>query len=139
MYIASPLLLTDVPGSRFSVTKPNTDMQNVVPCSTFQRNEFKHLGKNSQYLNKQFVQLAATNASSLNGLFLVASRHVSQYLPHMGPYFIQLALHYKIACARSLMEAISFLDTKSSISDSTVTLPLFLAQDEVITIVFRDT
>jgi hypothetical protein len=129
----------DVPGSRFSVTKPNIDMQNVVPCSTFHRNELNHGGKYSQHLNKQFVQLAATNASSLNGLFLVASRHVSQYLPQMGAYFVQLAIHYKIACAQSLVEAISGLDTASSISDSTVTLPLFLAQDEVITIVFRDT
>lgn len=109
-------------------------MQNVVPCSTFQQNELNRQGKCSQYLNKQFVQLAATNTSSMNGIFLVASRHVSQYLSHMGPYFIQLALHYKITCARSLMAAISLLDMTSSISDSTVTLPLFLAQEEVITI-----
>lgn len=114
-------------------------MQNVIPCSTVQRNELNHLGKYTKHLNKQFVQLAATNASSLDGLFLVASRHVSQLLPHMGPYFIQLAIHYKIACARSLMEAISFLDMTISISDSTVTLPLFLAQDEVIMIASLDT
>ncbi|RDW87957.1 hypothetical protein BP5796_03651 [Coleophoma crateriformis] len=107
-------------------------MHNVVPCSNIQRNGFNHLESCTQYLNKQFVQLAATNASSLDGLFLVASRHVSQCLPHMGPYFTQLALQYKIACARSLMEEISSLDTRSSLSDSTVILPLFLAQDEIL-------
>jgi hypothetical protein len=127
------------------VTKPNTDLRFVVSCSTFQRNESNHpkqytqcLNKQTEHLNKQFVKLAVTNASCLDGLFLVASRHVSQYLPHKAPYFIQLALQYKIACARSLMDAISSLDMTSSISDSTVTLPLFLAQDEVITIVFLD-
>ncbi|RDW72798.1 hypothetical protein BP6252_06705 [Coleophoma cylindrospora] len=107
-------------------------MHYVVPCSKVQRNDFNHPESCKQYLNKQFIQLAATNSNSLDGLFLVASRHVSQFLPHMGPYFTQLALQYKIACARSLMGVISSLDRRSSLSDSTVTLPLFLAQDEIL-------
>lgn len=106
-------------------------MQNVVPCSTHQRSRYGNHGGLPDHLNSGFVQLAATNASSLDGLFLVTSRHLSQYLPQKGAYFIQLALQYKIACARSLMEAISSLEKRSSISDSTITLAIFLAQDSV--------
>jgi len=107
-------------------------MANVVPCSSLQRNQISHQESCTQHLNQQFVQLAATNVSSLNGLFLVSCRHLSQSLPHKGPYFIQLALQYKIACARSLMEAISSSEMRSPISDSTLALPLFLAHDDVI-------
>ena len=107
-------------------------MANVVPCSTLQRSQISHPESCKQHLNKHFVQLAATNASSLNGLFLVSCRHLSQYLPHNGPYFVQLALQYKIACVRSLREAISSSEIHSPISDSTLALPLFLAHDEVI-------
>ncbi|KAI2705214.1 transcriptional regulator family: Fungal Specific TF [Penicillium roqueforti] len=107
-------------------------MANVVPCSTSQRSQISHPESCTQHLNKHFVQLAATNASSLNGLFLVSCRHLSQYLPHNGPYFVQLALQYKIACVRSLREAISSSEIHSPISDSTLALPLFLAHDEIL-------
>jgi penicillin-binding protein-related factor A (putative recombinase) len=113
-------------------------MQNVVPCSNLQRNQIGHLENCTQHLNKQFVQLAATNASSLNGLFLVTCRHLSQCLQHNGQYFIQLALQYKIACAQSLIEAISSSEMLSLISDSTIVLALFLAHDDVITTVCLD-
>lgn len=49
----------------------------------------------------------------------------------MAPHFVQLALQYKLACTQSLRAAISCLDMQSSISDWTVGLTLFLAQDEV--------
>ncbi|KAJ5833404.1 transcriptional regulator family: Fungal Specific TF [Penicillium riverlandense] len=107
-------------------------MANVVPCSNLQRCQISHPESRTQHLNKQFIQLAATNASSLNGLFLVTCRHLSQCLPHKGPYFIQLALQYKIACARSLMEAISSSGMRSPISDSTLVLALFLAHDDIL-------
>ncbi|KAH6654922.1 hypothetical protein BKA67DRAFT_566638, partial [Truncatella angustata] len=110
----------------------NYYMQNVVPCSDLQRSKINHPGDHTQHLNRQFVQLAATHASSLDGLFLVTCRHLSQCLPHEELYFIQLALQYKVSCARSLIEAISALGMRSSISDSIVTLAIFLAQDEIL-------
>jgi len=113
-------------------------MQNVVPCSKLQRSEINDPGNCTQPLNEQFVRLAATNATSLDGLFLVTCRHLSQCIQLNGPYFIHLALQYKIACARSLMGAISTLEMRSSIGDSTITLAVFLAQDEVIAIPFLD-
>ncbi|BCS30773.1 uncharacterized protein APUU_81076A [Aspergillus puulaauensis] len=105
---------------------------NVIPCSTLQRSQISYPGKvGTPLLNTQFVQLAATSASSLNGLFLVTCRHLSQHLPHNGPY-VQLALQYKIACTRSLTEAISSSEMRFPISDSILALALFLAHDEIL-------
>lgn len=106
-------------------------MINVVPCSTLQRKQISYPESSTQHLIKQFVQLAITNASSLDGLFLVSCRHLARFLPHNGPYFTQLALQYKIACARSLIEAISSSDMRYPIGDSTLAIALFLAHDDV--------
>lgn len=106
-------------------------MQNVIPCSKLPRSQISRPDNGTQHLNIQFVQLATTDTSSLDGLFLVACRHLSQCLPHNKLYFIQLALQYKITCAQSLMEAISSSEMRSPISDSIIILALFLAHDDV--------
>lgn len=64
----------------------------------------------------------------------MACRQLSQRLPHEESHLIQLALQYKIACARSIIEVLSSLETRPSISDTAVVVALFLAQDEVITL-----
>ncbi|KAF6791673.1 hypothetical protein CSOJ01_14313 [Colletotrichum sojae] len=92
-------------------------VSNFVPCSSTCANS-----QTDRHLNNQFVQLAATSGSALNGLFLVASRHLSLCLPQWGPHFTQLALQCKVACARLLAEAISFSEMRSPISDSTITI-----------------
>ncbi|KAF0324549.1 hypothetical protein GQ607_008253 [Colletotrichum asianum] len=104
--------------------------QNVVPCSTFEHNQGRPPGASARDMSKQFVQLAATSISGLNGLFLVTCRHLSYCLPQQGAHYAQLALQYKVDCARILMQAISTLETQSPISDSIITVAIFLAQDE---------
>ncbi|KAK7949555.1 hypothetical protein PG988_016194 [Apiospora saccharicola] len=59
-------------------------------------------------------------------------------MPEQEPYFVQLALQYKVACTQSLREFISCLDMQSSISDWVVGLALFLAQDESLQLLAGD-
>ncbi|KAF6829571.1 hypothetical protein CPLU01_07857 [Colletotrichum plurivorum] len=101
-------------------------MHNVVPCSKIETTQ------TTRRLNEEFVQLVATTATALNGLFLVTCRHLSLSLPQRGSHFTQLALQYKVVCARRLMEAISSLEMRSSICDSVITIAVFLAQDEIL-------
>ena len=107
-------------------------MWNVVPCSTQQCRLVTDGGSNLNSLNEKFIQLAVADVSSMNGLFLVTSRHISRCAGQKGSYYDQLALRYKIACARVLMEAISSLEMKAWIRDSIITIAIFLAQDDVI-------
>ncbi|KAH9230913.1 hypothetical protein K456DRAFT_39204 [Colletotrichum gloeosporioides 23] len=105
---------------------------NVVPCSTFEYNQSRLPGASARNISKQFVQLAATSISGLNGLFLVTCRHLSYCLPQQGAHYVQLALQYKVDCAQILMQAICTLETQSPISDSIITVAVFLAQDEIL-------
>lgn len=117
--------------SRSNIQYHGTDAGNIVPCSAFKPSGVDIPDASGQYLRVHFIRHAILSPRSLNGLFLVACRHLSMSTFGQKSHFLHLALQYKITCARSLAEDIASTDTRAWISDSTVTLALFLAQDEV--------
>ncbi|KAH8649859.1 hypothetical protein BX600DRAFT_473704 [Xylariales sp. PMI_506] len=77
-----------------------------------------------------FIQLAVGDASLLNGLFLSASRHLSQH--HQDrQFFEQLATQFKVACVQNVSSDIS-ARTSSVIREGTIANVLMLAWDEVM-------
>ncbi|KAK0377185.1 hypothetical protein CLIM01_05439 [Colletotrichum limetticola] len=107
-------------------------VHNVVPCSNYEPTRSGFLDGCTGSLNHQFIQLAATSSSALNGPFLVISRHLSHCFPQQKPHYTQLALQDEVACARLLMDVISCLKMRSPISDSIITIAVFLAKDEIL-------
>ncbi|KAI3553834.1 hypothetical protein CABS03_09417 [Colletotrichum abscissum] len=108
-------------------------VQNVVPCSNYEPTRSGFLDGCTKSLNHQFIQLAATSSSALNGPFLVISRRLSHCFPQQKPHYRQLALQDEVACARLLMDVIiSCLKMRSPITDSIITIAVFLAQDEIL-------
>jgi hypothetical protein len=75
-----------------------------------------------------WLQLALSDVGFLNGLFLSASRHLSQN--HQSPQsFQKLAIQFRLACMQSVSQDISAGSV--AIGDGTVANVLMLAWDEV--------
>ncbi|KAE9376189.1 hypothetical protein N431DRAFT_556396 [Stipitochalara longipes BDJ] len=80
------------------------------------------------HLADEWVGFAQTDMGLLSGLFLAASRHLSENHPQKQ-LFTRLAIQYKIACVRAVSEAISAA-MLSQFRDSTVANVMMLAFDE---------
>lgn len=106
-------------------------MQHVTLCSRFKPCSAEPPDTSMKELPSQLINLAITSANTLIGLFLVAARHLSLHHFDQKAEVIELTLKYKIAYAKHIAEALELTASGSSISDSTVALALFLAQDEV--------
>jgi hypothetical protein len=76
----------------------------------------------------EWVRLTLTSVGSLNGVFLAASRHLLLQCKQQD--YLQLATRYKLLIVQGLREAIS-IEASSLISDSTITMGILLAYDEV--------
>jgi len=95
-------------------------------------NKLKDPKKYLDLMTREWVRLTLTSVGSLNGIFLAACRHLLQYQQqqHQQHDYMQLAIRYKLLCVQALREAI-FSEASSTISDSTVTINILLAYDEV--------
>jgi hypothetical protein len=103
----------------------------VLPYMNITCNKLKDPRKYLDLMTREWVRLTLTNAGSLNGIFLAACRHLLQcQQQHQQQYYIHLAMQYKLLCVQALREAI-LSETLSQISDSTVTINILLAYDEV--------
>ena len=82
-------------------------------------------------MTREWVRLTLTNAGSLNGIFLASCRHILQEQQQNKPSrYSQLATKYKLLSVKALREAISS-ETSALISDSTLSINILLAYDEV--------
>lgn len=86
-------------------------------------------------MTRAWVPLALTDEGLIDALLLAACRHLFDHCQQsQQQQFTQLAAHYKLACVRSLREAIS---AELFFRDATVTKAIMLAYDEVRTGYFR--
>lgn len=106
-------------------------VRGVLPYMNITCNKLKDPKTYLDLMTKEWVRLTLTNVGSLNGIFLAACRHLLQFQQqHQHEYYLQLATHYKLLCLQALREAI-FSEKSSMISDSTVTVGILLAYDEL--------
>lgn len=86
----------------------------------------------TERMTRTWVPLARADASLLDIIFLLSSRHLSAIYTqsHERSAYTQRAFHYKGTCLRILRDAIS--NEAPRFSDSTVAKAIMLAYDEVI-------
>ncbi|KAH8588157.1 hypothetical protein B0O99DRAFT_677626 [Bisporella sp. PMI_857] len=105
----------------------------VIPCMSNNCNELRNSAKFRDLMTREWAPLTLANIGSLSGAFLSACRHLLKYQQQeqQREYYVHLASQYKLASVRALREAISF-EASSLISDSTVSIVMLLAYDELI-------
>ncbi|KAI1616957.1 hypothetical protein EDD36DRAFT_430329 [Exophiala viscosa] len=82
-------------------------------------------------MTRAWVPLALTDEGLTCALLLAACRHLFDHCQQsQQQHFLQLAAQYKLACVRSLREAIS---TDLFFGDATITKAVMLAYDELAT------
>lgn len=107
------------------------DVRAVLPYMNITCNRLRDPETYLDLMTREWVRLTLTHVGSLNGVFLASCRHLLQcQQPYQQPYYTQLATRYKLLCVQALREAISS-ETSSLISDSTVSINILLAYDEV--------
>jgi hypothetical protein len=85
----------------------------------------------TRYVNlmtSEWVRLALIDGGSLDGIFLAACRHLMRN--RQPQHYTQLALQYKLSCVQALRKSL-LAEATSLISDSTISIGVFLCYDEV--------
>jgi hypothetical protein len=104
-------------------------MSALIPRMKIYCSIVRHPVSYLEFMTEEWMGLAQTDTGLLSGLFLAASRHLSENHPQQQ-LFTRLAIQYKIACVRAVSETISAA-TLSQFRDSTVANVMVLAFDEV--------
>lgn len=111
------------------------DTQMVIPDQSVNCNRLLSPEKYCQLMKEELTRLLVTRDDSLDSLFLIACRHLTETKserPEEKGHYVQLALQYKVSCLKSLNKSISQeIEKASMISDSTFATAMMLASDEV--------
>lgn len=107
----------------------------VIPGQSVSCNRLLNPERYCQLMRAELVRLLVTRDHSLDSLFLIACRHLTETnseRPEEKGRYMQLALQYKVSCLKSLNKSISSeIENASIISDSTFATAMMLASDEV--------
>ncbi|VUC21500.1 unnamed protein product [Clonostachys rosea] len=107
----------------------------VVPCLDAHCNKFMGVKDYADTMTRDWIRLAITDCGFIHGVFLSSCRHLSQSFkndPVEGEqHYMQLATEYKLACWRTVINALPAVQSTLQVDYTTVAKTMLLALDEI--------
>jgi hypothetical protein len=107
----------------------------AIPCLNAHCNKFLGLKDYADTMTREWIRLAITDCGFIYGVFLSSCRHLSQSFkndPIEGEqHYMQLATEYKLACLRTVINALPTVQSTIQVDYTTIAKAMLLGLDEV--------
>ncbi|CAG9998562.1 unnamed protein product [Clonostachys byssicola] len=107
----------------------------AIPCLNANCNKYLGLKDYADTMTREWIRLAITDSGFIYGVFLSSCRHLSQSFkddPIEGEqHYMQLATEYKLACLRTVINALPTVQSTLQVDYTTIAKAMLLGLDEI--------